>query len=335
MAGRSGMGGGGGSHRSSGGGSRSRGSYGGGGGRSGGRSGISSGRSSSFGRSSSSGYCPSSYHSHYGGYHHYPSYSHHTVVHTHSSPLTTIIVGIIVLAIIMIAYMPMFSSGFSRNITPSTIDREPLPKGSVVETEYFNDTAGWISNTTEMNRGLKHFYQETGVQPYVYITNEVDGSRDPSDAQMEEFTNQLYDELFEDEAHALLVFQDADGHYSRWLVVGSQAKTVIDQEAADILFSYIDNYYYDANLSSEEFFSKSFSDAADRMMTKTANPLVTIVLIIGLVVIVVVIGSVITKRIKYAKEEAERTERMLNMDLSAATELPSSPAVEDLENKYL
>lgn len=332
MAGRSGMGGGGGSHRSSGGGSRSRGSYGGG--SRGGRSGISSGRSSSFGHSSF-GYRPSPHHSHYGGYHHYPSYSHRTVVHTHSSPLSTLIAGIIVLVMIVMIYMPMSFSGFSGSITPSTIDREPLPKGSVVETEYFNDTAGWISNTTEMNRGLKHFYQETGVQPYVYITNEVDGSRDPSDAQMEEFTNQLYDELFEDEAHVLLVFQDADGHYSRWLVVGSQAKTVIDQEAADILFSYIDNYYYDANLSSEEFFSESFSDAADRMMTKTANPLVTIVMIVGVVVIVVVVGKVITQRIKHAKEEAERTERMLNMDLSAATELPTSPAVEDLENKYL
>lgn len=327
MAGRSGMGGGGGGSRSSEGGGGSRGSYGGRGGSRSGRSGISN---SSFNHSSFHGYRPPPPRPRYGGYYHSPYRSHHTVVHTHSSPLTTVLAFIIVLVCLFIYYRPF--GFFGSDIVPSTIDRDPLPKDAVVETEYYSDIAGWISNSTELTKGLKHFYQETGVQPYIYITNEVGGSRDPSDAQMEEFANQLYDELFQDEAHALMVFQDADGHYSRWLVVGSQGKTVIDAEAADILFGYIDSYYYDSSLSSEEYFSKAFADAADRMMTKTTSPVVVVGIGFAVLAGIIIIAYVILKKIKHEKEESERAERILNADVSTDF---SNPAIKDLEDKYL
>ena len=133
----------------------------------------------------------------------------------------------------------MWNSG---SITKSTVDREPLPAGSVQETDYYTDTLFWFGNDTALINGMKHFYQETGVQPYLYITDTVNGSRNPSSSQMEEFAGSLYDELFQDEAHLLLVFQDADGHYTDWVITGSQAKQVVDDEAVNILLDYVFMY---------------------------------------------------------------------------------------------
>ena len=61
------------------------------------------------------------------------------------------------------------------NITPSTQNREPLPAGAVIETDYFADNLFWIDNKAQLEAGMKHFYQKTGVQPFLYITDEVDG----------------------------------------------------------------------------------------------------------------------------------------------------------------
>ena len=248
-----------------------------------------------------------------------------------NSPIT-IAIAIIVLALIfIIPVSPFLSSSISNNITPSTIKREPLQAGSAIETAYYEDTAGWISNPGQMEAGMKLFYQKTGVQPFIYITEEVDGSRDPSSAQMEEFSNTLYDELFDDEAHLLVVLQDADGHYFTWFITGAQAKQVIDNEAVSILSDYIDRYCYDASLSSEEFISKSFESAADRIMSKTANPLVIIAVVSGIVIVIAIFAVVTVKKINERKRQDEQMERILNSDLN---DMAKDPTIQNLENKY-
>ncbi len=95
--------------------------------------------------------------------------------------------GIIAIVVIVLAVIAALlfsfntgssSSGFSGNndITKSTVVRDPLPKGSVDETEYYTDTIGWIGNRTELLDGMKYFYQKTGVQPYLYLTDNINGS---------------------------------------------------------------------------------------------------------------------------------------------------------------
>ena len=76
--------------------------------------------------------------------------------------------------------MMLDSPDSGSNITKSTIAREPLPKGSVNETDYYTDELGWIHNPSQLVIGLKNFYNKTGVQPHVYITDTVNGSHYPS-----------------------------------------------------------------------------------------------------------------------------------------------------------
>ena len=91
---------------------------------------------------------------------------------------------VLVALIIIIAVVFAISSG-GTDVTKSTVAREPLPKGSVNETEYYTDELGWIGNKTAFTAGLKHFYDKTGVQPHVYITDTVNGSHYPSSSDLQ------------------------------------------------------------------------------------------------------------------------------------------------------
>lgn len=312
-------------------------SRGGGGG--GGRGGM--GRSSSGSRSGvtpnhRSG--PSSFHFNPPRHHHhYHPVRHHThYVHSGRSGGANSVISWI-FAILFMACIFIFYFGRSFSLTPSitasTINREPLPTGAVQETEYYTDTLFWIGNDTELLNGMRHFYKETGVQPYLYITDTVDGSRNPTPSQMKEFANSLYDELFEDEAHLLLVFQDADGHYTDWVVTGAQAKQVVDDEAVNILLDYVDRYYYDSGLNESQLFGKSFYNAADRMMNKTISPMIIVAGSAVVIVLLVAGVYVFKKKQEQKKREDEQMERLLNMDLNQGSTVPSTEA-QDLEQKY-
>lgn len=222
------------------------------------------------------------------------------------------------------------SSESSAPITKSTIAREPLPAGSVNETGYYTDELDWIQSKTTLLAGLKHFYQETGVQPYVYITDTVNGSHSPTSEELDTFANSLYDQLFTDEAHILLVFFEYNGGYKDWYVCGTQAKTVIDSEAADILLDYIDRYYYYSNLTEDEFFSKAFSDAADRIMEVTRSPWITVWIVLGAVALLAIAFAWWKHAKKQKNLEAKQTEDMLNTPL----EQFGDAEAEELAKKY-
>ena len=238
---------------------------------------------------------------------------------------------LVVIFIICVFFFTM-RTGYGGNITKSTVAREKLDPQYVTTTDYYYDNAGWISSGARLESGLKHFYKETGVQPFLYITETVDGATHPTDTQMDAFANALYDELFTDEGHVLVVFQEynSDSQYFCYAVAGKMAKTVFDNEARSILFDYIDHYYY-SNMDEESFFSNAFEDTADRMMTVTKSPLPRIIIsVVGL--IVVIIAFVWWNKAKEQRnKEAEHTERILNADLG---EKMGSSEVDELEKKY-
>lgn len=347
--GRGGRGGGG---RSSGGGSR------GGSRSSGGRrsSSSSSGRSSrSFGSSSRSSRSSSSWSSRssssYGG-------SSHRHIHFGGSSrggggcglsLTPVIV--IVVVIVMIFSFSIISSIMSSvfsiftmflpdrepnaggYVSESTIEREPLPPEYVIETDWFTDELDWIASASTLESGMREFYKETGVQPYLYLVDSVNGSTYPSEDEMHTFANGLYDELFEDEGHLLLVFQEhnSDGNYYAYYVAGMQAKTVIDDEAADILLDYVDHYYY-SDLDEDEMFAAVFRDTAERIMHKETSPLPIILIVLGVVAVAVIALVWWTRAKKQKNLEREQTARILNADLDTFS--TKDPKLEELEKKY-
>lgn len=174
-------------------------------------------------------------------------------------------------------------------VNSSSIEREPIEEGLVNETPYYVDELGWIRDQSTAEAGLRYFYEETNVQPVVYITDNVDGDPNPTPDEIDAFANQMYDELFTDEAHLLLVhFENYDFYqydYSYHTVYGSQAKALMDTEAEDILFDYLD-YHYRRDITEEEFFSEAFRDTADRIMNVTRSPWIPVLIVIGAAVII-------------------------------------------------
>ncbi|MCL2164974.1 MAG: hypothetical protein FWH55_11440 [Oscillospiraceae bacterium] len=59
----------------------------------------------------------------------------------------------------------------------------------------------------------RNFYQQTGVQPHLNITDNINGSHNPSAAEVEQFINEAYNTLFTDEAHLLSVFFEYNDNY--------------------------------------------------------------------------------------------------------------------------
>jgi uncharacterized membrane protein len=225
------------------------------------------------------------------------------------------IIFAIIMAICTLGFVMILTFVKSENVTTSTIEREPLPKGSVNETEYYTDNLGWIGNKTELEKGMKNFYIATGVQPYLYITDNVYGEHITDVNELAAFAESLYQELFTDEAHILLVFYEYNGDYADYYLSGSQAKTVIDREAGDILLDYIDKYYYNDNMTDDEFFSTVFDKTASRIMTveKLQWPILWSILVILIIVLVLIIFIKIraTQKIKKAEQDARILETPL------------------------
>lgn len=243
----------------------------------------------------------------------------------------TVVLTIFVL-ILLIAVMSFVISGggSASNVTASTVEREALPAGAVNETAYFSDELGWIGNSTKLEAGMKNFYRETGVQPYLYITGTVNGSHEPTQTELEAFANEKYYALFTDEAHLLLVFFEYyPSEYRTWCITGTQAKSVMDSEAVNILLDYVDRYYY-SDLTDEEMFSKAFDAAGERVMTVTKSPWITVWIVIGVLAILLVAFIWWRSYKKQRNREDETTRKILETPL----ETFGSDEAEELAKEY-
>lgn len=242
----------------------------------------------------------------------------------------TIIIGFLVFFLIFVL---IGSSFLYEGITKSTVKREPLPKGSVNETEYFYDELGWIDSVTKLEEGMKYFYTETGVQPFIYITDDVVGKGLlPTIEELKKFANETYDKLFTDEAHLLLIFYEYDSQYATYCLTGVQAKSVVDTEGTDILLDYIDRYYYYSTLNESEFFSKSFYDSASRMMEDM--DMVSVILFDLIIFIALYMIYKWRKKAKAKKKlEAENIKNVLNSDMEDLVKDAAEKLADKYENK--
>lgn len=241
-------------------------------------------------------------------------------------------VGLVVVAILLVAMLSIalnMGSCSAGAIDASTVAREPLPASATVETAYYADNdGGWIHNAPELEAGMSHFYEKTGVQPYLIIEPNGETS---STEELQAVAEQSYDQLFQDEGHFVLVFcDDGAGGYNCGYYMGAQARSIMDNEAIEILSQYLARYYYDTSLTEEEVFSETFSDTADRIMEVTPSPVVPVAICIAVVVVAVIVFVVVRNRAKAKREEAKRMEEILSTPL----EKFGDEHVEDLAEKY-
>ena len=212
--------------------------------------------------------------------------------------------------------------------------REKLPADAVNKTDWYTDADGdWIGSASRLTSGLEHFFDKTGVQPYVYI---LPNGESTSTEELTELANRLYGELFTDEGHFLLVFcDDGSGSFNCGYTVGTEASAIMDQEALDILADELDYAYNNAD-TEEEVFSDAFSETADRIMSAAEDEQrdQTTMLVVGGVVVVVAAGAAIAYVVRRRKaKQAEEDKRMEDI-LNTPLEKFGDKDVEDLADKY-
>lgn len=306
----------------------------GGGGSFGGRSGFGGGHSSIGG--GHSGFS--------GGYHHSPvfySYGRRPIRYYGSGgsgcgTFLTVFFIIIILISIFSAIDKNSNSMSSTTIVRSTEKREKLDRRYVnYSNTWYDDELGWIGrNNAVMVNGLENFYEKTGVQPYVALLKYRQ-----YDVSYEEFTNQLYSELFTDEGHMLFVYfaceydepevMDGDWYY----VVGTSAETVIDSEAKAIFESYLKQAYNNTSLDIDELFSQAFSKSGKAIMKGPIYIRYVVIIIIAIVATVAVIFLLIKwwkARIAQKNKEQEDLERILSRPL----ETFGDQSINNLKDKY-
>ncbi len=241
-----------------------------------------------------------------------------------------ILVAVLVFALVVAflgALLPSCSSGSA--IASSTVERTALPATAAHETSWYTDEDGdWIHDPAKLEEGLEAFWRETGVRPYVYIL--PNGSVTSASA-LKERAEELYGELFDDEAHFLLVFcDDGQGSFACGYTVGSQAKTVMDDEAVGILQDYLDRYYQDLSLSEEEIFARAFADTGERIMSVTPSPVGPVVVCVAVVAVAAIVFAIVRRRAAERQREREHLEEVLNTPLESFGDTD----LDDLERKY-
>ena len=239
-----------------------------------------------------------------------------------------VIVAAVLLALLLV--VALGGGGCSgANVPASTVERTALPAGSVNETGYFTDEDGdWIHDPAKLERGLRHFYEETGVQPYVYI---LPNGSVRSYQELQSIAQEKYDELFTDQAHFVLVFcDDGNGRFNAAYWAGAMTGSVLDDEAINIFKAYLSQNYDDMSLSEEEIFSDAFADTADRIMTVTPSPLPIIAVCAAVIIVAVVVFLIVRNRRLAKQREAERMQEILNTPLESLADAELA----DLEKKY-
>ena len=244
---------------------------------------------------------------------------------------STILLVLGVLIVLSSVVSLAFSCAGTKIVGTPIVEREPLVASAVVETGYYTDEDGdWVHSPGKLESGLRDFYRQTGVQPYVYI---LPNGTTASTQELGALAEQRYDELFSDEGHFLLVFcDDNDGGFNCGYAAGSQARSVMDDAAVDVLAANLDKNYRNYSLDEEEIFSKAFADTAETIMKKddtVYNAVVSIVTVLVIVLVYVAYRVVRTK-----KQEKERARQLQEELLRTPLEKFGDRDVEELSRKY-
>lgn len=257
-----------------------------------------------------------------------------TVFIGHGGVVNTIISIIIFIVALVTAFggFPSSKSSSTKNIPKSTQNRERLESGIGYDNNCIVDNIGWFDNVTKTEKSIKKFYDKTGVQPYI-VLNAYDSTL-LTDTAKEEYAKKWYDEHIKNESTFLYMYfaepdTDNDVGYMAY-VNGKQVSSVMDSEAIEIFWAYVDKYWY-SDMSTDDMFTTIFTKTADRIMTKSttvADIGNNAVKVIGVIVVFAGIIVVMVIRRKHKAEEAKETETILNTPLSGDSE------ADDLLKKY-
>lgn len=262
-------------------------------------------------------------------YHHTPPpprrgyYGYRRNVYTSSSSgLGTLIACLIVFAIVIFSFFMIASD--DSDVT-STINREKIENPIPYDNNCIKDELGYIENQGKLSKNLKNFYNKTGIQPYIYLKSYDETLT--GDSQKDNYAQNWYEQNIDNEDTFLFVYyEDQNPNEIGYMayVNGKQVTSVMDSEAVNIFWNYIDRYWTDDSLSTVEVFTKTFNSTANTIMEKstTSNDIIKIIcIIVGIVIVIGGIIYILRMKFKRDKEKAKETVEILKTPLDKSDEL--------------
>ncbi len=222
---------------------------------------------------------------------------------------------IVVLIILLIAFSYIRPAFYSyqgdTEVTVSRTERTAVT-GTDTYSDWYLDEMGFIDHDTDLTDGLKHFYSQTGIQPYVVLLDYNDSiwvNGQWNEDAAEQYLAQIYEDTFSDNGHLIFAYfacendsEDMDGMF--FFYYGSAAYSIMDDEAETIFWSYFDMNYNNLDLSIAEFIGRTFEETADNIMHVGASGNST--LIKAAVIFAVICAGVIIAGIVVAKRATKR-----------------------------
>ena len=247
----------------------------------------------------------------------------------------SVLVAIFVV-IICVLILSVLTSGDENDIdSKSTIERTKLETGNAYINDCIIDEIGWFENISSTETKLKYFWEKTGVQPYV-ILHEYDAEL-TTDSEKQTWAEEYYEGHFDTENIFLYVYfaeKDTDNDVGYMVYVnGKQTSSVMDSQAVEIFWNYLDKYWY-GNGTTDQVFIDTFEDTADTIMKVSTNPEDVKKWFLIAAIVVAVLGFIVYMvrlKIRRAKEKAEEDQKILNTPINDMAE----DAAENLTKKYL
>lgn len=242
----------------------------------------------------------------------------------------------IVVFITCFLMMAILIAALSANSGPkNTIARTKLDSSVAYDNNCVEDQLGWIENANKVSSGLKKFWQETGVQPYILL--KADDGTLTTDEEKQEWATWYYDTYIGREDGFLYVYFYENGEeYNEYPSMmayanGYQASSVMDSMAVEIFWGYIDRYW-PTDMSMDDVFISAFTDTGNVIMkvSTTGKDIVKWV-IIAVILIAICITLLLLSKVwfKDRREKAKEDKEILSTPLERAS------MSSDLEDKYL
>lgn len=230
-----------------------------------------------------------------------------------SDSVTTILTVFAVLFVIIGLFLTF------KSFTGNKIAREKIQPLEAFNSDVIIDEVNWITNERTVLKGMEKFYQKTGVQPVLVITDNIYGSSRPNISDVEARCNEVYDQVMGDnEGGILFMFCEwSSSNYNTYYLTGASAQSVMDSDAERTLVNFADSLYV-TDLDDNEYFARVFEDTADRIMTKPnsyTGIIIVMFLLAGADIAIIVGYSSYKKKLQREREKAAETERILNTDL--------------------
>ena len=153
----------------------------------------------------------------------------------------------IIVIIFILAFVPLFlNNGSVQESTEITVSRTERTAVTGTDTygKWYLDELNFIDHDAYLTDGLKYFYSQTGIQPYVMLLDYndsiwLDGKW--SEDAAEKYLAQVYENTFSDNGHMIFAYfacendsEDMDGMF--YIYYGSAAYSIMDAEAETIFW---------------------------------------------------------------------------------------------------